>query len=166
GGLRYAALFWEMRAISGEAQLDGSGPARSFTARWAAWGAAVASLIGNLYLAEEARAHLECCYVERIPTLFPDLATDWQALREQAERLAGLGDVPGPATVSIEGACRRRSSSRRAAIDLRKLRAAARGRAPDEAASLVDATRAAALDALGDTDGAATIAERRVRTER
>jgi hypothetical protein len=36
-------------------------------------------------------------------------------------------------------------------------------RAPEEAASLVDAARAVALDALGDTDGAAMIAERWLR---
>jgi hypothetical protein len=169
-GLRYTALFWEMRAISAEAQLEGAGPARDtgrrFTARWAAWRAAVASLIGSLYVAEEARAHLEGRYLDRTPTLFPDLAMDWQALREQAERLAGRGDVLGATTASINGACHRRSSSRRAAIDLRKLRAAARDRAPDEAAPLVDTTRAAALDALGDTVGAAAIAERRIRAER
>jgi hypothetical protein len=31
---------------------------------------------------------------------------------------------------------------------------------------MMDAARAAALDALGDTEGAATIAERRLRAER
>ena len=51
--LRYAALFWEMRAISTEAQLETAGPSRAKdgrrTPRWAAWQAAVGSLIGSLY---------------------------------------------------------------------------------------------------------------------
>ena len=42
-------------------------------------------------------------------------------------------------------------------------RAAALDRAPEEASSLLDAARSAALDALGDSDGALTIAERRLR---
>jgi hypothetical protein len=50
-----------------------------------------------------------------------------------------------------------------AGAQLHRVRAAAGDRAPEEAAPLVDATRAAALDALGDTDGAETIAERRLR---
>jgi hypothetical protein len=41
----------------------------------------------------EARSHAERRYLEGSPTLFPDLATDCQALREQAEQLAGLGHV-------------------------------------------------------------------------
>jgi hypothetical protein len=147
-GLRFAALFWEMRAISAEAQLETGGPSRG------------ASLIGSLYLAEEARAHLERRYLEGTPTLFPDLAADWQALREQAERLAGLGDVVGVTAATVDGARRRRGRPR---IDLRQLRAAALNRAPEEAASLVDVARAAALDTLGDSDGGATIAERRLR---
>jgi hypothetical protein len=167
--LRYAALFWEMRAISAEAQLKTGGSSRGTsgarTARWTAWRGAVASLIDSLYLAEEARAHLERRYLERTPTLFPDLAADWQALREQAERLAGLGDTVTVTTAWVDrGHHPRGPSSRRPAIDLRKLRAAAHDRAPEEAASLVDAARATALDALGDMDGMATIAERWLRT--
>ena len=167
-GLRYAALFWQLRAISAEAQLETAGPSRGMsrerTARWSAWRWAVANLIENLYLAEETRAHLERRYLERTSTLFPDLAADWQALREQAERLAGLRDVVGPTSMKVDGAHRRRGRSPgRPTIDLRPLRAAARDRAPEEAASLVDAGRAAALDALGDTDGAAAIVERRLR---
>jgi len=167
--LRYVALFWEMRAISAEAQLETAGPYRGTsggrTARWAAWRAAVASLIGSLYLAEEARAHLERRYLEGTPTLVPGLAADWQRLREQAERLAGLGDVVAGTAARIDAARHRRGpSSRRPDIDLRQLRAAALDRTAEEAASLVDAARAAALDALGDTDGAATIAERRLRS--
>ena len=166
--LRYAALFWEMRAMSAEAQLETTRTSRGTrggrTARWTSWRAAVARLIGNLYLAEEARAHLERRYLEGAPTQFPDLAADWLRLREQAERLADLGDVVGVSTARVEGAGHRRGrSSRRPEIELRQLRAAAVDRAPEEAKSLVDAARAAALDVLGDTDGAATIAERRLR---
>jgi hypothetical protein len=151
-----------MRAISAEAQLETAGPSRGTsggrTARWAVWRAAVASLIGSLYLAEEARAHLERRYLEGTPTLVPGLAADWQ-------RLAGLGDVVAGTAARVDGARHRRGpSSRRPDIDLRQLRAAALDRTAEEAASLVDAARAAALDALGDTDGAATIAERRLRS--
>ena len=125
------------------------------------------SPIGSLYSAEEARTHLEHRHLERAPTLVPDLAADWQALGEQAERLAGLGDVVGPTAARVDaGRHRKGPSSRRTEIDLRQLRAAALDRAPAEAASLVDAARAAALDVLGDTDGAATIAERRLRSVR
>jgi hypothetical protein len=162
--LRYAALFWEMRAISAEAQLETAGPSRAKdgrrTPRWAAWQAAVGSLIGSLYAAEEARARLERRYLEGTSTLFHDLAADWQALREKGEQLAGLGDLECVTAGRVEGGRRRR---RRAEIDLRRLRAAALYHAPEEAAALVDAARAAALDALGDTAGAATIAERRLR---
>jgi hypothetical protein len=163
-GLRYAALFWEMRAISAEAQLEGARTSRGTregpTRRWTAWNAAVAGLAGSLYAAEEARAHLEGHYLEGTPTLFPDLAVGWQALREKGEQLAGLGDLECVTAGRVEGGRRRR---RRAEIDLRRLRAAALYHAPEEAAALVDAARAAALDALGDTAGAATIAERRLR---
>jgi len=50
-------------------------------------------------------------------------------------------------------------------IDLPQLRAAAMGRAPREAASLVDAARAAALNVLGDTEGAVRIAQHMLRAE-
>ena len=159
-GLRCAALFWERRAISAEAQLETARPSGGRTARWTAWRAAVARLIDRLYLAEEVRAHLERRYLEGSPTLFPDLAADWQALREQADRLALFGDVVPVTTARVDGTRRRRGRSQ---IDLRQLRAAALDRAPEKAAFLVDAARAAALDALGDTAGAATIVERRLR---
>lgn len=101
------------------------------------------------------------------PTLFPDLAADWLRLCEQAERLAGLGDLVDVTAATVDGARRRRGRAPgRPQIDLHQLRAAALEGAPDEAASLVDAARAAALDTLGDTDGVAAIAERRLRAER
>jgi len=163
-GMRYAALFWEMRAISAEAQLEAAAPSRGTgngrNARWTAWRAAVASVVGTLYAAEEARAHLERRYLEGTYTTFPDLAADWQRLRDQAERLADLGDLMGVTAATVDGPRRRQG---RPQIDLRQLHAVARDRAPEEAATLVDAARAATLDALGDTAGAATITERHVR---
>lgn len=162
-GLRHTALFWEMRAISAEAQLEAAGPSRGTRggrdARWTAWRVAVVSLIGDLYAAEDARAHLERRYLDGVCTLFPDLAADWLRRRDEFDRMAGLGDVVG-ATAGVEGG---RQRPRRPRIDQRQLRAAILRRAPQEAASLVDAARTAALDALGDTAGAATIAERRLR---
>jgi len=96
--------------------------------------------------------------------LFPDLAADWLALGETVERLASLGDVVAVTATRVEGASHRLGpSSLRAKINLHQLRAAALRRAPKGAASLVDAARAATLDALGDKAGAATIAERRLR---
>ncbi len=73
--------------------------------------------------------------------------------------------VVGLNTVAEGVRLRRGRSSRRTEINLRQLRAAARARASEEATPLVDAARAAALEALGDTNGAATIAKQRVRTE-
>lgn len=168
-GLRYAALLWQMRAISAEAQLETAGPSggtsRRRTARWAAWRVAAASLIGAVYGAEEARTHLERRYLDGHAALFPEAVADCQALCEQTVQLAGLGDVDAVTTARVDGARQRRGpSSRRPAIDLRQLRAAARARAPEAATSLVDTARAAALDVLGDTDGAAMIAERRLRS--
>jgi hypothetical protein len=171
GGLRYAALFWEMRAISAEAQLEATGPSRGtrgrHDARWTAWRMAVVSLIGDLYAAEEARAHLERRYLEGMVTLFPDLASDWKRLRENVEQLAGLGDVVGVAAMSVDGASRRRGgTSVRARMTLRQLHAAALHCAPEAAAALMDAARAAALDVLGDAAGAASAGEHLLRTER
>jgi len=120
----------------------------------------VVSLIGDVYAAEEAWAHLESRYFESTPALCPDLAADWQRLRDQAEELALLGDLLGITAPTIEG---RRHRHRRPQIDLRQLRAAARDRAPEEAKSLVEAARSAALDALGDTEGAISFAVRRLR---
>lgn len=161
-GLRYAALCWQMRAISAETQLETTGPSRGTsnkrTSRWPAWRGAVAGLIGDLYVAEEVRAHLERRYLDGSPTLFPDLAADWQALREQAERLAGLGD-------GAEGRPLRwgRRATPPSGVDRSTRRTADRERAQAEATHLADMARSAALDLLGDTDDAAAIAERRLR---
>jgi len=166
-GLRYAVLFWEMQAISAEAQLETASPSRGTSGgrntRWTAWRAAVASLIGSLCAAEGARALLGRRYLESTPTLFPDVAAGWQRLGEQVERLAGFGDLGGVTAATVDGGRRLRDRPR---IDLRQLRAAALRRAPMEAASLVDEARAAALDVLGDTAGAPAIAARWLCEER
>ena len=163
-GLRYAALFWEMRAIGAEAQLETAATGRRTRGRhaspWATWRAAVASLVGDLYVADEARVHLERRYLEGTSTLFPDLAAVWQRLRQEIERLAGLGNVVRVTSATVGGGRHRPGRPR---IDLRQLHAAARHRASEEGATLVDAARAATLDALGDKAGAATIADRRLR---
>ncbi len=160
--LRYAALFWQMRAISAEAQPESAGTSRGLsgrrTSRWAAWRRQVASLIGDVYLAEEARGQLERRYLDGRPALFPDLAADWPRLREQAERLAGLGG---------ESQGRPLRPGRRATppsrVDRSSRRAVGRERAQAEAAHQAEVARGAALDLVGDTDGAAAIAERRLR---
>ena len=170
-GLRYAALFWEMRALAAETELargrEHPDADHTIAERWQAWREGSTGLAAGLFLKEEARALLERRYLEGTPTLFPDLAADWLRLCEQAERLAGLGDLVDVTAATVDGARRRRGRAPgRPQIDLHQLRAAALEGAPDEAASLVDAARAAALDTLGDTDGVAAIAERRLRAER
>jgi hypothetical protein len=170
-GLRYAALFWEMRALAAEAELargrEHPDADHTIAERRQAWREGSTGLAAGLFLKEEARALLERRYLEGTPTLFPDLAADWLRLCEQAERLAGLGDLVDVTAATVDGARRRRGRAPgRPQIDLHQLRAAALEGAPDEAASLVDAARAAALDTLGDTDGVAAIAERRLRAER
>ena len=77
-------------------------------------------------------------------------------MRETAERIAGIGDS---LTVLQDGTPRSRG---RPLLNLGALRTAARSRAPVQASSLADTARAAALDLLGDTDGAVVIAERRL----
>ncbi len=161
-GLRYAALFWEMRAIAAEAELEqrNEGPEgrRSIARRWAAWRAAVTDWLTNLYAANEARLLLERRYLDGRSVLFPDLGRDWDTLRQTAERLAGLGDSLG---VQRDSTASRRERPIR---DLGALRTAARSRAAAQAGTLADTARAAALDFLGDTEGAAAIAERRLLT--
>jgi hypothetical protein len=162
-GLRYAALFWEMRALTAEAEpkrgTAGAGGRRPIARRAAAWRAAVSGWLTNLYSAEEARLLLERRYLEGRGVLFPDLAKDWVRLRQTAAGLAELGDS---LTVLRDGTSRRR---RRPILNLGALRTAARSRAPALAAYLAETARAAALDLLGDSEGAAAIAERRLRSD-
>ena len=60
-GLRYAALFWEMLAISAEATLARRSRSRAdrsgsnLAERWQAWYAATVALLTGIYAAEEAR---------------------------------------------------------------------------------------------------------------
>jgi hypothetical protein len=101
-GLRYAALFWEMRAVAAEAELEtgteGPRGRRAIARRWEAWRDAVSGWLTNLYAAEEARRLLERRYLDGRSVLYPDLGRYWHTLRESAERLAGLGEsLDGPA---------------------------------------------------------------------
>ncbi len=167
-GLRYAALFWEMRALAAEAELarrnrsGGDGSASGLVERWQAWSEATAALLTGLYAAQEARALLERRYLDGHPALFPDAIADWERLRESIERLAGLGDALRPL---IHGRCRAPRSADIVPpdLDLDALRSGARTTAPAVAAGLVDEARAAALDLLGDTEGATSIAARCLR---
>jgi len=100
-----------MRAINAEAPLETVGASGGRKARWAAYREAVANLIDRIYQAEAARAHLERRYLDGHRTLFPDVAAGWQALREQARRLAGPGDVTRVAAPRATGARHRRVPS-------------------------------------------------------
>jgi hypothetical protein len=157
-GLRYAVLYWQMRALSAEASLSGDAASRQVksasTSRWRTWCTDVAGLVTRLHAAEEARAHLERQYLDGHPALFPDTIEDGARLREGAERLAGLGDSLSPL---IEGGRRRKT------VDLAGLRTAARKDAPTLTAQLVDEVRLATLDVLGDRAAASAIAALRFR---
>jgi hypothetical protein len=170
-GLRYAASFWEWRAMKAEMQLEAATPSRATRGkgdgRWTGWRAALEILIGNLYLAEETRAQIERRYLDGTSTLFADLTADWLRLRKEVERLAEMDDVVGLSGARSAGARRGRGRSpHRSAIHIHQLRAATTlDRAREEVAVLVDVARAAALEALGADDGAAAIAGRRLRAE-
>lgn len=161
-GLRYAALFWEMRALTAEAELEtgSAGPQgrRIIARRWVAWRDAVAGWLTNLYLAEETRLLLERRYLDGHSVLFPDLGRDWDTLRETGARLAALADA-------LPALGDGRSRSRRLQ-DLTPRRTSVADRAAAQAACLADTAREAALDLLGDTEGAVAIAERRLRNAR
>ena len=149
--------------IGAEAQFETAAPARRTrrgrTSRWAAWRVAVASLIGNLYAAEETRTHLERRYLDGHPALFPEAVEDWARLLEQAERLVGLGDALRPLMV---GTPRLRGVA--AGIDLDALRARARALAATLVGRLLTDARAATLDILCDTDAATALAARQLRS--
>lgn len=160
-GLRYAALFWEMRALTAEAELekgtDGSRGGRPIARRAAAWRAAVADWRTSLAVADEARRLLERRYLDGRGALFPDLSRDWEKLRETGDRLAEMAEaLPGLG----DGRPRRRRPQ-----VLSPRRATVASRAAEQAGCLADTAREAALDLLGDTEGAVAIAERRLRSE-
>jgi hypothetical protein len=154
-GLRYAVLFWEMRAISAEAELARRSRSRagrersSLVERWQAWRVTTTGLLIGICAAEEARMLLERRYLDGHPALFPDAIADWQRLRDSVERLASLGDALRPL---MEGRRRtpRSAKTRDPDPDLVALRAAARSMAPAVATRLVDEARVATLDVLGD----------------
>jgi hypothetical protein len=170
-GARCDALSWEWRSIRAAARLKADSPSESGRtgrkAHTTPWSDAVESLLSDLYLGEEARAHLERRFLDSTPSLFPDPSAAWARLRALAERLAEPEETDHPRTGSAAEARRRPGrSSRRPAIDLRRLHAASVDRAPEESAPIVEIARAAALEDLGDIDGAAAIAERRLLTQR
>jgi len=166
--LRYAALFWEMRAITAEAELARRSRSRAghsasnLVERWQAWCTVTAALLTGIYAAEEARLLLERRYLDSHPALFPDAIEDWQRLRASTERLAGLRDALPPPPVG------RRRAPRSAEVeppglDLDVLRSGARREAQAVASRLVDEARAAALDVLGDTESATSMMARKLR---
>jgi hypothetical protein len=130
---------------------------RPIPRRAAAWRTAVADWLTSLSATHEARLLLERRYLDGRGVLFPDLARDWDSLRETSARLAALADA-----LPALGDGRSRSRGLR---DLSPRRTAVAGRAAAQAAWLADTAREAALDLLGDTDGAEAIAERRLRSE-
>jgi hypothetical protein len=167
-GLRHVALFWEMRAISADAELARRSRSRagrsasSLAERWQAWCTASAAFLTGICAVEEARVFLERRYLDGHCALFPDAIEDWQRLREGAQRLASLGGTLPPL---VEGRRRapRSASVEPSAPDLDALRARARREAAALATQLLDDARAAAFDVLGDTEGVAEMMARRRR---
>jgi hypothetical protein len=167
-GLRYAVLFWEMRALSAEAELARRSRSRAgrsaaiLVERWQEWCSATSALLTGIYANEEARAHLERRYLDGHAALFPDTAADWERLRERAEPLASLSGALPPRPVGHRRAARSAEIAP-PGLDLDALRASARTQAPAVASRLVDEARTATLDVLGDTEGATSIMARRLR---
>jgi hypothetical protein len=166
--LRYAALFWEMRAISAEAELARRSRSRAGHAasdvveHWQAWCSATVALLTGIYANEEARALLERRYLDGHAALFPGTAADWDRLRERAEPLARLSGALPPRPVGHRRAARSAEIAP-PGLDLDALRASARTQAPAVASRLVDEARTATLDVLGDTEGATSITARWLR---
>lgn len=167
-GLRYAALFWEMRALTAEAHRERADPssrgtgASGLTAEhWSAWRRASTSLVLGLYVAEEARHTLERRYLDGHLALFPEAVEDWARLRDAAEGLAGLADGLRSLFDGPNG--RDRRVRHQPTVNLEAMRTSARSEARGLTARLVDEARAAALDALGEGEEASAIAERSLR---
>ena len=87
--------------------------------------------------------------------LFPDAIADWARLLESAERLASLGAL-SPLVASRRGGPRS-AKVELPGLDLDALGARARTEVPVLATSLIEETRAATLDVLGDTEGTASL---------
>ena len=165
--LRYAVLFWEMRAITAEAELDRRARSRadrqgsSLAERWQAWRTATVTLLTGIYAAQEARLLLERGFFDGRPALFPDASADWERLRESVERLASLGGALPPLMAGGHRV-RRSAEIEPPEPDLDALRAAARTQARAGAQRLVDDATAATLDVLVDSVGATGIMARRL----
>jgi hypothetical protein len=157
-GLRFAALAWEMRALSAEATTPGTvaRAARRTSAadRWALWRQGMALHLGELYAAAEALQKLERRYLDRHAVLFPDDAEDWERLVASAERLASMGDEQSSGWGQERDARPRARSNHWTDLDIDKVRAKARTAAAARAAVLLDTARAEALGLLGDTRAA------------
>jgi hypothetical protein len=166
--LRYAALFWEMRAIGAEGELARRGRSRSdrsgssFADRWQAWCSATVAFLTGIHAAEEARVLLEGRYLDGHPALFPEAIEDWVRLQESAERLASLVG-PLPLLPAVRRRAPRSAEIEPGDLNLDAVRFAARTQAPTAAARLVDEARAATLAAVGDADGATAMVARRLR---
>ena len=163
--LRRVAVSYEMKAICLEQELTSLEPAAGgadYAERWADALARARTWLTELYVSEEARTLLERRYLDGQPSLFPELASEWTTLLEDAEALVGLVHK-----VDLDEPVGGRRPSRRAepqGLDLEALRASALQRAEEAAARLVDAAGAAALMGLGDREGAMAIAGRALRS--
>jgi len=155
-GIRYAALFWEMRAIIAETELarrsrsHAGRSASDLAERWQAWCTATVALLTGIYAVEEARLLLERRYFDGHPALFPDSITYWERLQESAERLASLGAALPPLPVGRRRAPRS-AEVEHSGLDLDALRVGARTQAIAVAARVDDEARAATLDVVGDS---------------
>jgi hypothetical protein len=164
--LRYVAVSYEMKAICLEQELTSFEPAAGgadYAERWADALARARTWLTELYVSEEARTLLERRYLDGQPSLFPDLASEWTSLLEDAEALVELVHK-----VDLDEPVGGRRPSRRAqpeGLDPEPLRASALERAEAAAARLVNAAGAGALDALGDRQGAIAIARRALRSQ-
>jgi len=162
--VRRVALSYETEAICLAHELASFDPVAGgagHAERWADSLARARAWLGELYVIEEARTLLERRYLDGQSCLFPELASGWAALLEDAEALVGLLHK-----VSLDEPAGDRRRTRRAqpnGLDLEALRASARERAEAAAARLVDTARAGALDSLGDREGAIAIARRALR---
>jgi hypothetical protein len=162
--VRRVALSYETEAIclaQELARFDPLSGGADHAERWADSLARARAWLSGLYVIEEARTLLERRYLDGQSCLFPELASGWTALLEDAEALVGL--VHKVSLDEPAGGRRRMRRAQTKGLDLAALRASARERAEAAAARLVDTARAGALDSLGDRKGAIAIARRALR---